>query len=249
MKSFLLISSICLSSFLGNAQRTNVTGVVTNQEGLPMKGVKVIGLGAHIDVETNDQGRYQIEVELGEDLVFKYPDHNLEKAKAYGNFPVHIKMSKLLWSDSLIAIRDRQGKSREVIRMPDANIIGQESFEENVQTDFTRILSGKTAGVQILSKSGYSGSFNHVIIRGRQTIHGDNNALYVIDGVPFSNDINEECRGNEGPHASSRSFDIDPNNILKVRILKGLAATTLYGSEGKNGVILITTKSGGLTAR
>ena len=73
---------------------------------------------------------------------------------------------------------------------------------------------------------------------------GNNNALYVIDGVPYSNDTNASGDFVDGNSGSSRSFDIDPNNIENIDILKGLAATTLYGTDGRNGVILITTKTG-----
>jgi TonB-dependent Receptor Plug Domain. len=89
-----------------------------------------------------------------------------------------------------------------------------------------------------------SGSANKVIIRGMNSFSGDNNALYVIDGVPYSNDTNEAGNFVDGNMGTSRSFDIDPSNIENIDILKGLAATTLYGTQGRNGVILITTKTG-----
>ena len=122
--------------------------------------------------------------------------------------------------------------------------IQQESIKESPQTDLTRVLSGKAAGINITTQNGLSGSSNKVIIRGTNSFTGDNNALYVIDGVPISNDTNASGDFVDGNMGSSRSFDIDPNNIERVDILKGLAATTLYGTQGRNGVILITTKGG-----
>jgi TonB-linked SusC/RagA family outer membrane protein len=122
--------------------------------------------------------------------------------------------------------------------------IKEEAIKDNPETDLTRVLQGKTAGIEITTQNGISGSANKVIIRGMNSFSGNNNALYVIDGVPYSNDTNAAGDFVDGNSGSSRSFDIDPNNIENIDILKGLAATTLYGTDGRNGVILITTKTG-----
>ena len=89
-----------------------------------------------------------------------------------------------------------------------------------------------------------SGSGTNVIIRNYSSIDGNNQALFIVDGVPFSNDTNAVGGAFVGLNGSSRALDLDPNNIESVSVLKGLAATTLYGSLGRNGVVLITTKAG-----
>ena len=122
--------------------------------------------------------------------------------------------------------------------------ISEEEIQDNPETDLTRVLQGKTAGIEITTSNGLSGSANKVIIRGMNSFSGNNNALYVVDGVPYSSDANAAGNFVDGNSGSSRSFDIDPNNIENIDILKGLAATTLYGTQGRNGVILITTKTG-----
>jgi TonB-dependent SusC/RagA subfamily outer membrane receptor len=122
--------------------------------------------------------------------------------------------------------------------------VKEEAIKDNPETDLTRILAGKSAGINITTQNGLSGSANKVIIRGMNSFSGDNNALYVIDGVPYSNDTNEAGNFVDGNMGGSRSFDLDPSNSENIDILKGLAATTLYGTEGRNGVILITTKTG-----
>ncbi len=93
-----------------------------------------------------------------------------------------------------------------------------------------------------------SGSGTNIIIRGMSSFSQSNQALFIVDGAPFSNDTNTAANDAvngfiDGNNGSSRSLDLDPNNIESISVLKGLAATTLYGSEGRNGVILITTKS------
>ncbi len=106
-------------------------------------------------------------------------------------------------------------------------------------------MQGKAPGVNIQQTSGLAGSGTNIIIRGYSSINGSNQPLFVVDGIPFNSDTNSD-RGFDsgGNSASSRFLDIDPNNIAEISVLKGLSATTLYGQAGRNGVVLITTKSG-----
>ena len=123
--------------------------------------------------------------------------------------------------------------------------VGEEALEQRAEGDVARVLAGKASGVQITAGGGMSGSATSVTIRGLSSFSGSNQALFIVDGVPFSNDTNNN--GNDflsGNTGSSRFLDLDPNNIANIEILKGLAATTLYGTLGKNGVILVTTKAG-----
>ena len=111
-----------------------------------------------------------------------------------------------------------------------------------------RLLRGKATGVDITQTSGLSGSGTNVIIRGYSSITGDNQPLFVIDGVPFNTSTATGDQGFTagGATASSRFLDLDPQNIAEVSILKGLSATVLYGEAGRNGVILITTRNGSI---
>jgi TonB-dependent SusC/RagA subfamily outer membrane receptor len=106
-------------------------------------------------------------------------------------------------------------------------------------------LQGKVAGVNITATNGLSGSGTNIIIRGYSSATGSNQPLFVVDGVPFNTNTNATNGFTTGgATTSSRFLDIDPNNIENVSVLKGLSATVLYGDQGRNGVILITTKSG-----
>jgi TonB-linked SusC/RagA family outer membrane protein len=113
------------------------------------------------------------------------------------------------------------------------------------ETDIGRALQGRTPGLQILNSSGMAGSGSRVNIRGNSSISGDTQPLWIVDGVPINtstNDINRDFQ--DGQVAPTRFLDIDPNNIESISVLRGLSATTLYGSQGRNGVILVTTKTG-----
>jgi len=111
--------------------------------------------------------------------------------------------------------------------------VNSDEIEARSEGDVGRILSGKASGVAITSQSGASGTATNVVIRGSNSISGSNQALFIVDGIPYINDTSNDTR---------QFIDLDPSNIESVNILKGITATTLYGSAGRNGVIVITTK-------
>ncbi|HIP35651.1 MAG TPA: SusC/RagA family TonB-linked outer membrane protein, partial [Crocinitomix sp.] len=122
--------------------------------------------------------------------------------------------------------------------------VNQSEISGRSEGDIARVLNGKASGVQITQQSGMSGSGTNMLIRGMNSFTGSNQPLFIVDGVPFSSDTNEQGNFVNGNNGSSRFLDLDPNNIESMSILKGLAAATLYGSDGRNGVVLITTKGG-----
>lgn len=108
-------------------------------------------------------------------------------------------------------------------------------------------LAGKTAGVSITSSGGRPGAASRIVLRGESSFLGNSQPLFVIDGVPISNDVDNNVSGAfnlDRGQMTSRAVDIDPNSIEDVSVLRGAAATALYGSRAANGVILITTKKG-----
>ena len=112
--------------------------------------------------------------------------------------------------------------------------------------NFVNSLSGKVAGVQIKSSGTLGGSAN-VVIRGSSSLTGNNQALFVVDGMPISNSTgnsSDVARGRGGYDYGNAAMDINPEDIENISVLKGAAATALYGSRASNGVVLITTKSG-----
>lgn len=119
-----------------------------------------------------------------------------------------------------------------------------EKLIPQAESDVSRILRGKAPGVNITATSGMSGAATNIIIRGYTSITGSNQPLFIVDGVPFDGGSNNQDNFAQNQTSSNRFLDIDPNNIKSVNVLKGLAATTLYGDRGRNGVILIETKTG-----
>lgn len=124
-------------------------------------------------------------------------------------------------------------------------ILKKEQIQDSPEVDINRVISNKVSGLEVMATNGLTGSANRIWIRGISSLYGDNNAMFVIDGIPMTNTTTQFDHWVEHLMSPTRSLDINPNNIDKIEVLKGLAATNLYGTEGRNGVILITTKTGG----
>ena len=202
-----------------------VSGTVVDENGLPISEVNVLEKGTSNEVKTNFDGKFTLQVGGGRALEFSNLGYITEQIPIYS-------------STISPALRFEPNPPYSFVETASEVQKNKKALGYSVSST----LSGKAAGLDITNQSGLSGTANGVVIRGTNSFSGDNNALYVIDGVPISKSKNEKnLNGNWG---STRDFDIDPDNIARVDILKGLAATSLYGSEGREGVILITTKSG-----
>lgn len=126
-----------------------------------------------------------------------------------------------------------------------ATSVGGEKIAESRTSDVMSSLAGKIAGVQISSTSSDPGASNSVIIRGVSSLSGTNQPLYVVDGVPLNNSTVYSTDGlNSGYDFGNGANAINPDDVANMTILKGAAATALYGSRAANGVVMITTKSG-----
>jgi len=227
------------------AQEKTISGNVTDDTGLPLPGVNIIVKDTSTGTQSDFDGNYSVQANVGQTLVFSYV--GFEKSEvpvtnATSTVNIQMKLGNVLETVIVTA----QGIKREAKALGYAvSTVKSEEIENRTEGDVARILSGKASGVAITSQSGTSGSGTNVVIRGYNSINGSNQALFVVDGVPFSSDTNSQGNFLNGNIGSSRFLDLDPNNIESVNVLKGLAAATLYGSAGRNGVIVITTKSGG----
>jgi TonB-linked SusC/RagA family outer membrane protein len=231
------------------AQTKTVTGTVTDDSGLPLPGANVLVKGTTEGTQTDFDGNYSIQVSSDQQLVFTYIGFS-EKTVTVGNkTEINVQMESGEALDEVVVVGF--GTSREKKSLGySVSAVESEGLEDRSEGDLGRVLQGKASGVVINNSSGVSGSATNINIRGYTSINGSNQPLFIIDGVPISNDTNAGRGGdelsafNDGNAGSSRSLDLDPNSIESVSVLKGFAAATVYGSAGKNGVILITTKAG-----
>jgi TonB-linked SusC/RagA family outer membrane protein len=237
----LLLAFIVQISF---AQDKTISGTVTDQDGIPLPGVNIVVEGTTQGTQSDFDGNYQITASPGQVLVFSYIGQKEERRTVGAGSAINVQMVEDAQALEEVVVT-AQGIKREKKALGYAvTSVGAESLEQRAEGDVARVLSGKAAGVQITAAGGMSGSGTNITVRGLSSFSGSNQALFVVDGVPFSNDTNATGNFIGGNTGSSRFLDLDPNNIENIEVLKGLAAATLYGTLGKNGVILVTTKGG-----
>lgn len=226
------------------AQRT-VSGTIVDSSGEPLIGANVIAKGTTVGTVTDFDGNYTLEVPAGiSELEISYTGYAGQDIALGAESVINITLSEGLELDEVVVTG--LGIKREKKALGYAvTTIGQKDVALKPEADVGRILRGKVPGVDITSTSGLSGTGTNVIIRGYSSITGNNQPLFVVDGVPFNSETNSD-RGftSGGASASSRFLDLDPNQIKEISVLKGLSATVLYGEAGRNGVILVTTNNG-----
>lgn len=242
--AFLFIVGIQYAS----AQTRTISGVVTSiDDGAPIPGVTVQVKGTTIGTVTDVDGKYSINVNPEHQaLVFSFVGMKTLEVPIGANNNITVSMgSEALQMDEVVVTA--LGVSREKKSLGYAT---QELEGEDVSTvkrdNFINNLQGKSAGVNIKSTGNMGGSSN-IIIRGSSSLTQNNQALFIVDGVPINNNNYNnagQLSGRNGYDFGNAASDINPNDIASMNILKGAAATALYGSRAANGVIIITTKKG-----
>lgn len=247
MKRVLLtiLMSVLVSVF-AQAQERTVSGTVTDETDQGLPGVTVLLKGTTTGVPTNADGTFRISVP-GDDavLVFRFLGYTAQEITVGSQTTINVKMLPEV-TDAGEVVVTALGVTQEKASLGyGVASLDKGQLQARTQKDVAKLLRGKATGVDITQTSGMAGSGTNVIIRGYSSITGSNQPLFVVDGVPFNSDTNNDGSfASGGGAASSRFLDLDPQTIENVSILKGLSATVLYGEAGRNGVILITTKNG-----
>ncbi len=227
------------------AQEKTVSGAVTDQDGLPLPGVNIVVEGTTTGTQTDFDGNYTIRGSQGQTLLFSYIGQKDVRVTIGASNNINVQMQEDAQALEEVIVTAQGIKKEKKALGYAVSTIGSDEIANKPATDIGRTLTGKAPGVNIQQTSGLSGSGTNIIIRGYSSINGSNQPLFVVDGVPFNSDTNSDRNFVQGnTTASSRFLDIDPNNIAELSVLKGLSATTLYGQAGRNGVVLITTKTG-----
>ena len=247
MKRLSLVLSLLLLTASVWAQRAQtVSGTVVDETGEPLIGASVIVEGTSTGTTTDFDGNFLLnDVQDGANLVISYIGYSSQTLAAPSDgLPLEIILAEGATLDEVVVTGLGIRKEKKALGYG-VSTIDNRQIQRRVESDVSRILRGKAAGVDITQTSGLAGSGTNVIIRGYSSITGSNQPLFVVDGVPFNSDANSD-RGFQtgGATASSRFLDLDPNNIESISVLKGLSATVLYGEAGRNGVVLVTTKTG-----
>jgi len=223
-----------------------IEGVVRDANGQPIPGVNILVKGTTTQTLTNVDGHFNVNANIGDVLVFTFvgyqpKEHTIASPE---------KLSILLNEDSkqlseVVVTALGIKKERKALGFSITEVKGEEltqAREPNVMNS----LEGKVAGLNINPTAGGPGSSTNVIIRGVSSLTQTTQPLYVINGVPMENNMNSAPgqQYDNQPDLGDAIGNINPDDIETVSVLKGAAASALYGSRGKAGVILITTKSG-----
>jgi TonB-linked SusC/RagA family outer membrane protein len=227
------------------AQRT-ITGKVSDAKGETIIGANILAKGTSAGAATDVDGNYSLSVPNGTTtLVVSYVGYDTKEVALGTSDRLDITLAedaKVLTDVVVTALGIQRDKKSLGYSATD---IKSEDLVQRSESDPIRALSSKVPGVNITGGGGGPGQSTKINIRGFSSLTGNTQPLFVVDGIPFDNSVNGAPSGqSQGTQYSNRAFDIDPNNIESMTILKGAAASALYGSRASNGVILITTKAG-----
>lgn len=236
--------------FVAQAQSGTVTGVVTDSNGEPLIGAVVRVKGTKVGVNTDVNGKYAIKAAPNATLEFSYVGCEPVSMKASEASNVVLK-SKTTLDDVVITAEFGMKRVARAVGSSAQNVKASD-IAESGRTDFINALQGRVSGMTVTQSSGAPGASTKVTLRAVTSISGDNQPLYVIDGIPMNNSTFDSGTGfaiadvvsvRDGDF-SSRGNDINSEDIESMTVLKGAAAAALYGSDASNGAIIITTKKG-----
>jgi TonB-linked SusC/RagA family outer membrane protein len=245
MKKLSLVFAMVLMSvsFL-LAQRT-ITGKVTDSdtgEGLISSSVLVEGTAT--GTVTDAAGNYSITMPEGSTvLVFSYTGYNTQKVTVGAENVLNIVLSEGVDVSQVIVTALGVAKDDKAIGYA-VQKVGGEAIEKAATPSVVDALRGQAAGVNVIRSSGTVGGGSRIVIRGQTSLIGNNQPLFIVDGVRVDNSSFNSEGATAGTAVGNRAMDINPADIESINVLKGAAATALYGLDGASGVVIITTKKG-----
>lgn len=241
-KLFLLMSFLLVACVTILAQTRAISGVVTGDDGLPIPGVAVMVKGTTVGTVTDFDGKYTINVPAGsETLVFSFIGMENQEQEIGDRTVVNATMSDNSQELEEVMVTAMGISRAEKTLGYSATALKSDELVGARTTNVADALSGKVAGVSVSATSSDPGSVSNIVIRGFSSINGSNQPLYVVDGVPLQNSMASSSGKNI---ATGGIANVSSEDIESMTVLKGAAATALYGSRAANGVIIITTKSG-----
>lgn len=249
--SYLIAISILLVGTL-TAQDRQISGKITSDKGESLTGVTVMVKGTAIGTFTKADGSFKLSVpKTAKSLIFKRIGVKTKEISIGTNDVINVTMDedKILMDEVVVtAIGLEREKKSLGYSMEE---VGGKIISESRTTNLLNSLTGKVAGLQVTNSAGTPGAASYIQIRGTSSITGENQPLFIIDGVPIDNTMSysgspDDGNNNllEGVGYSNRAIDINPDDIESVSVLKGPAATALYGIRAASGAIIITTKKG-----
>ena len=225
------------------AQEKTVSGTVTDKSGA-LPGVSIVIKGSKKGVETDFDGKYSITASNGDIFVYRYLGYKTVEKTVGNSNTINVVLEvggEVL--DEIVITAFGIKRSEKALGYSVQSIKG-DAMTEARESNLTNAISGKVAGVQVTGTSGSVGASSRIVLRGNSSITGNNEPLYVVDGVPISNSSFGNAGSGGGVDLPNGAADINPDDIESITVLKGPNAAALYGLRAGNGVIVITTKKG-----
>lgn len=234
---FLFILCFAHSSY---AQSIKITGTVkSSEDNSPLLGASVLVKGTSVGTMTDFDGHYEIEAQMNSIIVFSYIGYQTKEIKATSAEPINVTLQAGDLLDEVIITALGIKKEKKALGYA-VQAVESEALMEGNQNNMVNGLQGKVSGVNIVNSGGAPGSSSIILIRGGSSITGNNQPLFVVDGIPIDNTTSSSLE----VASTNRASDINPEDIESVSILKGPAAAALYGIQAAGGAVIITTKRG-----
>ncbi len=247
-KIAMLVAVLFISTASVFAQAT-LKGKVTDKDGQPVAGVSVKVKGSGTGTNSKTDGTFELDGKSDAVLVFSSAGYESKEVKASANMVVWLATDVKALNEVVVTALQTKRNKNDVVYANQT--VRNEELNSVVNKSALNALQGKVSGVKISSASGAVGASTRVVLRGETSLTQGNNALIVVDGVPMNNSSASGAGGTglAGDRDyyvdfGNRANDINPDDIETLTVLKGPSATSLYGSRGASGVILITTKKG-----
>lgn len=242
-KKVLLFAMLLLCNAIAFAQTRTITGQVRDSKGDPVPFANILVKGKSIGVAADANGNFSIAADDGATLLVSSSSFTQQEIKVGAGSTLTITLEPQGSLQEVVVTALGIRKTRNQVAYAAQQLSGEEVSKART-SNFTQNLSGKVAGLDIKQTNSLGGSTN-IVLRGTKSLIGDNQALFVVDGVPYNNantNTADQRTARGGYDYGNAAADINPDDIESVTILKGAAASALYGAQGANGVILITTK-------
>ena len=220
--------SICTLFSAALFAQQNVSGTVTDDDGVPLPGATIVVLETNEGVSTDFDGNYSISAEDGQTLQFSFVGYQTIDQLVGESSTIDISLSAGNALDEVVVTSLGISRQKRELSYAAQNVEAEGIDESRANGNLVNSLQGKVAGISITTTSQGVNSQSRVILRGNRSIAGSSQPLYIVDGVPLGGDIQ----------------DFSPDDIASISVLKGGNAAALYGSRAQNGAIIITTKSG-----
>lgn len=220
-----MLAVLFCTTLQARAQNTAVTGKVTTANGESLPGVNVLLKGSNTGTITDAEGNYRISATEGT-LVFSFIGYSMQEVPVSGRTTIDVMMEEDVTTLEQVVVVGYGVQEKKDITGA-VSVIDQKAFESRPNTQFGNLIQGKTAGVQVITPSGKPSAGFSIRVRGTNSISAGSDPLYVVDGVP-----------------SSDTRSLNPADIESISVLKDASSAAIYGAQGANGVVLITTKKG-----